>query len=66
MRLILKNSFHGTECEVNCSEEEMDQEKYWENLQESAYFGDKNATRQIARIKEKLCGRENCTCGVIR
>lgn len=69
-KLILRNSFHGTQCVILADEGDSPYAAY-QTIAVTAYSSmdtdeQRRARRKLARINKALCGMSDCKCGIIR
>ena len=69
-KLILRNSFHRTECTILADEGDSPYAAY-QTISAIAYSSlnideRRRARRKLARINKALCGMTDCKCGIIR
>lgn len=63
-KIVLKNSFHNTEMEVDAGR--FDPEGTWLSIQLSAMSGNLKSQMLEKKIRETLCGNSDCNCGIVR
>ncbi len=61
MKLILKNSFHNTECAIYSKHD--NSSDAWEEI---AGDESKAGRKKYLRIHGELCGSDDCECGIVR
>lgn len=72
--MTLTNSFHGTECVILVPEgivatgSEREAYNWLQGQAQASYYAadSQNARRVLRRVKNALCGSDDCTCGVVR
>ena len=69
-KLILRNSFHGTECTILADEGDSSYAAYQDILCRAHgaqdYAERRRNQAKLNRIRRELCGMADCKCGIIR
>jgi hypothetical protein len=63
----LKNSFHGTKMRIRVPGSMVGQAEAWLWVQEPIFTGRATAAQKslYRRIRRKLCGMSDCSCGIV-